>query len=177
VTVVRRLPTGDHGILLFLVARARVNDRNQTARARQSAVPLSCGELRLARRAILPFGRLGDFRPLLGRSINNKTTRRWSCSVLTWPRAGSTGAATQGDCAPPFQVYRQRGHRRLTSQRVELACRSCIWGGRMPVLLIIDQWRPENRGSRVETFCYGPKLIRARVYSGRASSTTCPDVQ
>jgi hypothetical protein len=61
---------------------------------------------------------------------------------------------------PPLPVYRQRGHRRLAAQRLELSCRSCIWGAKMPVTLILDQWRPENRRLRVETFCYGPKSCR-----------------
>jgi hypothetical protein len=32
-----------------------------------------------------------------------------------------------------------------------------IWGCRMPVELIIDQWNPSRRRYRTETFCYGPR--------------------
>ena len=31
-----------------------------------------------------------------------------------------------------------------------------MWGCRMPVEMIIDQWKPEARRYREETFCYGP---------------------
>ena len=59
--------------------------------------------------------------------------------------------------APPLPVYRERGHRRLATQTYEANCRACVWGSRMPVTLIIDQWRPDIRRYRFETFCYGPK--------------------
>lgn len=59
--------------------------------------------------------------------------------------------------APPIEVYRQRGHRRLASQTYESRCVSCIWGARMPVEMIIDQWNPDRKKYRFETFCYGPK--------------------
>ncbi|HKK20655.1 MAG TPA: hypothetical protein VJ983_04210, partial [candidate division Zixibacteria bacterium] len=36
-------------------------------------------------------------------------------------------------------------------------CTSCIWGCRMPVEIIIDQWNPSKKKYRFETFCYGPK--------------------
>ena len=58
---------------------------------------------------------------------------------------------------PELTVYRERGHRRLYSQTYEKKCRSCIWGCRMPVELIIDHWNPQQKRYRFETFCYGPK--------------------
>jgi hypothetical protein len=61
------------------------------------------------------------------------------------------------DVPPPLQTYRARGHRRLDSRTYEASCRTCIWGCRMPVEITIDQWNPELRESRFETFCYGPK--------------------
>jgi hypothetical protein len=57
---------------------------------------------------------------------------------------------------PPLAVYRERGHRRLAARTFAEKCRSCIWGCRMPVEMIIDQWDPGRRRYRVETFCYGP---------------------
>jgi hypothetical protein len=36
-------------------------------------------------------------------------------------------------------------------------CLACIWGCKMPVEMIIDQWNPSKRRYRTETFCYGPK--------------------
>ena len=58
---------------------------------------------------------------------------------------------------PTLEVYRQRGHRRLDPRTYESKCRVCIWGCRMPVEMIIDQWNPRQKKYRFETFCYGPK--------------------
>jgi hypothetical protein len=57
---------------------------------------------------------------------------------------------------PPLEVYRQRGHRRLSVATYDPKCSSCLWGCAMPVEMIIDQWNPERRRYRTETFCYGP---------------------
>jgi len=53
--------------------------------------------------------------------------------------------------------YRERGHRRLDARTYEAKCTACLWGCRMAVELIIDQWNPSRRRHRFETFCYGPK--------------------
>ncbi|HVC11309.1 MAG TPA: hypothetical protein VNE59_06715 [Burkholderiales bacterium] len=58
---------------------------------------------------------------------------------------------------PALEVYRARGHRRLDARTYEAKCRTCIWGCRMAVEMMIDQWKPEVREQRFETFCYGPK--------------------
>jgi hypothetical protein len=58
--------------------------------------------------------------------------------------------------APPLSVYRERGHRRLAATTYDSKCSSCIWGCAMPVEMIIDQWNPDRRHYRTETFCYGP---------------------
>lgn len=60
------------------------------------------------------------------------------------------------DVPPPLSTYRERGHRRLDARTYERRCTSCIWGCRMPVEIIIDQWNPDVRRYRAETFCYGP---------------------
>jgi hypothetical protein len=57
---------------------------------------------------------------------------------------------------PPLEVYRQRGHRRLATGTYDAKCSNCLWGCVMPVEMIIDQWNPERRRYRTETFCYGP---------------------
>jgi hypothetical protein len=57
---------------------------------------------------------------------------------------------------PPLEIYRQRGHRRLSVATFDSKCSSCLWGCAMPVEMIIDQWNPERRRYRTETFCYGP---------------------
>ena len=58
---------------------------------------------------------------------------------------------------PELPVYRQRGHRRLDARTYQAKCVSCIWGCRMPVEMIVDQWYPQQKKYRFENFCYGPK--------------------
>ena len=66
---------------------------------------------------------------------------------------------------PELEVYRERGHRRLAARTYETKCSSCMWGCRMPVEIIIDNWNPRGKIKyRFETFCYGPlncKLYKA----------------
>jgi len=50
-----------------------------------------------------------------------------------------------------------RGHRRLDPRIYSTRCTTCIWGCRMPVELITDNWKPWIKKYRFETFCYGPK--------------------
>lgn len=57
---------------------------------------------------------------------------------------------------PDLETYRSRGHRRLAARTYQSKCKSCIWGCRMAVEMIIDPWDPKMR-YRFETFCYGPK--------------------
>jgi hypothetical protein len=61
---------------------------------------------------------------------------------------------------PVLEVYRERGHRRLDPRAYEAKCKTCIWGCRMPVEMIIDEWNPRKKKYRFETFCYGPKSYR-----------------
>lgn len=58
---------------------------------------------------------------------------------------------------PSLEVYRERGHRRLDSGTYDASCRTCQWGCRMAVAMIVDQWNPSIVRRRFETFCYGPK--------------------
>jgi hypothetical protein len=58
---------------------------------------------------------------------------------------------------PELEIYRQRGHRRLDAHTYGGKCVTCIWGCRMAVEMIIDQWNPSKKRYRFETFCYGPK--------------------
>jgi hypothetical protein len=58
---------------------------------------------------------------------------------------------------PELETYRSRGHRRLDTRTYDAKCTTCIWGCRMPVEMIIDQWNPSKKQYRFETFCYGPK--------------------
>ena len=56
-----------------------------------------------------------------------------------------------------------------------------MWGCRMPVEMIVDQWKPEIRRYREETFCYGPlscSVYRAgprRSVPGRKGMTWVED--
>jgi hypothetical protein len=59
--------------------------------------------------------------------------------------------------APDLDVYRERGHRRLSARTYETKCTSCIWGCEKPVEIIIDNWKPGKTERRRETSCYGPK--------------------
>lgn len=78
---------------------------------------------------------------------------------------------------PDLSTYRERGHRRLDARTYTAKCTACIWGCRMPVEMIIDQWKPSQKKYRFETFCYGPKscpLYRAgatRKVPGRRGMT------
>jgi hypothetical protein len=58
---------------------------------------------------------------------------------------------------PELETYRARGHRRLDARTYEAKCQCCIWGCKMAVEMIIDQWNPSVKRYRQETFCYGPK--------------------
>jgi hypothetical protein len=71
---------------------------------------------------------------------------------------GVTSAPPPSQGVPPdLETYRSRGHRRLDARTYESKCTTCIWGCRMPVEMIIDQWNPSQKRYRFETFCYGPR--------------------
>jgi hypothetical protein len=69
--------------------------------------------------------------------------------------AGETQPPPWCGVAPPLLMYRERGHRRLAARTYQKKCTSCIWGCKMPVEMIVDQWNPNVRRYRTETFCYG----------------------
>ena len=77
-------------------------------------------------------------------------------SEISEGEPGSTSAPWE--LVPPeLDVYRERRHRRLAARTYEVKCNSCMWGCRMPVEIIIDNWNPRGRKKyRFETFCYGP---------------------
>jgi hypothetical protein len=66
---------------------------------------------------------------------------------------------------PELEVYQARGHRRLAARTYDSKCSSCMWGCKMPVEIIVDNWNPRGlKKYRFETFCYGPlscKLYKA----------------
>mgnify|MGYP000941323760 CR=1 FL=1 len=74
---------------------------------------------------------------------------------------------------PDLNTYRKRGHRRLDTRTYDTKCATCIWGCRMPVEMIIDQWNPSKKQYRFKTFCHGTKTrtffpSRACVESSRS---------
>ena len=77
-------------------------------------------------------------------------------SVIAKGEPGSTSSPRE--LVPPLlEVYRERGHRRLAARTYDTKCRSCMWGCRMPVEIIVDNWNSRGRRKyRFETFCYGP---------------------
>ena len=58
---------------------------------------------------------------------------------------------------PALEVYEERGYRRLDPRTYAGTCTACLWGCKMAVEMIIDQWNPSKRRYRTETFCFGPK--------------------
>jgi len=94
-------------------------------------------------------------------------TQYYQVSKLKLISSGSPGSnSSPWELTPPeLEVYRDRGHRRLAARTYESKCMSCMWGCRMPVEIIIDNWNPRGRRKyRFETFCYGPlncKLYKA----------------
>lgn len=70
------------------------------------------------------------------------------------------GGGPLAQIPPPLCIYRERGSRRLSAKTYDTICNSCIWGCRMAVEIIVDQWKPWIRTYRVETFCYGPKSCK-----------------
>ncbi len=57
---------------------------------------------------------------------------------------------------PPLEIYGQRGHRRLAAQTYRLKCSVCTWACLMPVEITVDNWKPDQKTYRTETFCCGP---------------------
>jgi transcriptional regulator with XRE-family HTH domain len=66
-------------------------------------------------------------------------------------------ADPDGGIAPPLEVYRANGHRRLDLQTCETKCARCPFGLTMVTEIILDQWNPSRKRWRLETHCYGPK--------------------
>ena len=92
--------------------------------------------------------------------------------------AGEAGSTPPWHGVPvDLDTYRGRGHRRLSARTYESRCRSCVWGCRMPVVMIVDQWQPSKKRYRFETFCYGPKSCQfykagpTRTVPGRKGMT------
>lgn len=77
-------------------------------------------------------------------------------NVIERPPVADTTGPPWHTLAPPLTTYRERGHRRLAEARYAESCSTCVWGCRMAVEIITDQWKPHLRSHRQETFCYGP---------------------
>ena len=65
---------------------------------------------------------------------------------------GNLEAPPPWETVPPdLDTYRERGHRRLAARTYESKCTTCMWGCRMPVEIIIDNWNPRKKKYRSET--------------------------
>ena len=104
---------------------------------------------------------------LLVTDPNMEPVEYYKVSKLKVINRGEQGCTSSPwELVPPvLEVYRERGHRRLAARTYDIKCDSCMWGCRMPVEIIIDNWNPKGRREyRFETFCYGPlscKLYKA----------------
>jgi len=76
--------------------------------------------------------------------------------TATPPIEENSGPPWEG-VPPELTIYRARGHRRLSVKTYVSRCSRCQWGCRMPVIMTVDQWNPQHKQHRFETFCYGPK--------------------
>jgi len=98
---------------------------------------------------------------------DTEPTQYYKVSKLKVISLGNTSSnnSSPWELVPPeLEVYRERGHRRLAGRTYDTKCSSCMWGARMPVEIIIDNWNPSRKKYRFETFCYGPlncKLYKA----------------
>jgi hypothetical protein len=81
--------------------------------------------------------------------------------VVSRAAAPATGGPPWLGVPASLDIYRARGHRRLDPHTYEASCRACIWGCCMPVEITLDQWKPDIREYRRETFCYGPRSCTA----------------
>jgi hypothetical protein len=70
---------------------------------------------------------------------------------------------------PPLAVYRERRHRRLAARTFQQKCWNCIWGCRMPVEMIIDQWNPSRRPLPNRNLLLGP--LSCRLYQAGPART------
>jgi hypothetical protein len=73
------------------------------------------------------------------------------------PEAEDRPPDPDGGIAPPLEVYRANGHRRLDPKRCEDKCARCPWGLTMAAEIILDHWNPSRKEWRFETHCYGPR--------------------
>ncbi|MCI0656639.1 MAG: hypothetical protein L0170_06155, partial [Acidobacteria bacterium] len=73
-----------------------------------------------------------------------ETAAYYKTSALEHHRRGEVPTDSQGppyhEAPPPLTGYRERGHRRLDARTYATKCATCVWGCKMPVEMIIDQW-------------------------------------
>lgn len=80
-------------------------------------------------------------------------------------RIGDRGAEQPGSAppwhgaAPPLEINRARGHRRLDARTYQTKCASCTWGCRMPVEMIIDHWESGEEGVPLRDVLLRPEVL------------------
>ena len=126
---------------------------------------LSSGTWQMARVGITRAGiALAAFCIAAGFVPRQVEAQTYQYKLLHTFAGGTDGTTAFFTAAPPWRVvppllpiYRQRGHRRLAARTYQDKCTTCMWGCRMAVEMIIDQWNPSAQRYRTETFCYGPR--------------------
>ena len=103
----------------------------------------------------------GESLPVADERLEDVELYRTTRIAVVGRFAGESASPPPWHGVPPsLDEYRARGDRRLAAQTYAQRCRTCIWGCCMPVVIIVDHWRPEQKRYRFETFCYGPKSCR-----------------
>lgn len=103
-------------------------------------------------------GASGSCQPVVDPKLEQAGYYKASRLKILQPGPGEVPPGPPWQGVPPaLEVYRERGYCRLDARVYNSRCKSCIWGCRMPVEMIIDQWDQQERRYRYETFCYGPK--------------------
>ena len=97
----------------------------------------------------------------LGWGLPNAQTVGWFAKVAVIERAsGEVPSPPPWLGVPPdLAVYRERGHRRLDARTYEAQCLVCIWGCRMPVEMIVDQWNPSQKRLPLRDLLLRPQVL------------------
>ena len=88
---------------------------------------------------------------------DTEPTEYYKVSKLKLINRSTTTSSTSSpwELVPPeLEVYRERGHRRLAVRTYDTKCSSCMWGARMLVEIIVDNWNPRGQRDRTTVpFC------------------------
>lgn len=103
----------------------------------------------------------GRCRPITDKRIESVDYCRASAlkKLAQGPEAGQEPPWEQAPDS--LDIYEEEGPRRLSARSYSAKCKSCMWGAKMAVEIIVDHWDPRGpRRYRQETFCFGPRDCR-----------------